>query len=75
MRHRKIAWKLCQLGVLCISIITFTPLTIPKNSHLPELFGLPYTLWVGMLLSLGFISLIFIGIRVHPGAAEKEDEI
>ncbi|MFC2126728.1 hypothetical protein ACFLU5_18230 [Bacteroidota bacterium] len=74
MKNKKLIWRFCQLGVIILSIITFTPLVIPKNIHLPELFGLPYTLWMGMLLSLCFTSLILIGIRIHPGATKNEQE-
>jgi len=73
MKHRKLIWRICQVGVVFLSIITFTPLVIPKYTYLPELFGLPYTLWMGMLLSLCFTILIFIGIRVHPGATKNEN--
>ncbi len=72
MKQRKLIWKFCQLGVIFLSVITFTPLVIPENTYLPELFGLPYTLWTGMVLSLCFTVLIFVGIKVHPGANKKE---
>ncbi len=75
MRKPKLLWRFCQLGVVIISIITFTPLVIPANTFRPELFGLPYTLWVGMLLSLCFTLLIFIGIYVHPKANKKEEKL
>lgn len=75
MRRHKILWKYCQLGVVALSVLTFTPLVIPENTFRPELFGLPYTLWVGMLLSICFALLIFIGITVHPKANKKEEEI
>ena len=74
MKNRKLIWKFCQLGVVILSILTFTPLVIPKNIHTPELFGFPYTLWMGMLFSLCFTILILIGINVHPGANKNEEE-
>jgi hypothetical protein len=74
MINRNIIWKLCQWGVLLLSIITFTPLVIPENIYLPELFGLPYTLWMGMLLSFCFTCLILIGINVHPGATKNKEK-
>ncbi len=75
MKKQKLLWKFCQLGVVALSIVTFTPLVIPKNTFRPELFGLPYTLWVGMLLSICFVLLIFIGISVHPGAKKEEEKL
>ena len=75
MRKHRLLWKFCQLGVVVLSIITFTPLVIPENTYRPELFGLPYTLWVGMLLSMFFTLLIFIGITVHSKANKGGGEI
>jgi len=75
MKNSKLIWRICQLGVILLSIITFTPLVIPVNIHLPELFGLPYTLWMGMLVSLCFTCLILIGIRVHPRANKNDEEL
>lgn len=72
MKRRKLIWILCQWGVVLLSVITFTPLVIPENTYRPELFHLPYTLWAGILLSLGYTVLILIGIRVHPGANQKD---
>ena len=72
MKQRKLIWKLCQWGVVLLSVITFTPLVIPAYTYLPEIFGLPYTLWMGILLSLGYTVLILIGIRVHPGATQND---
>ena len=75
MKKQKLLWKFCQLGVVALSIVTFTPLVIPENTFRPELFGLPYTLWVGMLLSICFTLLIFIGTAVHPGANKEEEKL
>jgi hypothetical protein len=75
MKKQKRIWFICQLGVVVLSILTFTPLVIPYKRHLPELFGLPYTLWVGMLISLCFIVLILLGVRVHPIAMKKKDDL
>jgi len=75
MKHRKRIWRFCQWGVVFLSVITFTPLVIPANTYLPKLFGLPYTLWAGMLLTLGYTVLILIGISVHPGATQNNKNI
>jgi hypothetical protein len=75
MKQRKLIWRLCKWGVVLLSIITFTPLVIPAHIYLPKVLGLPYTLWMGMLLSFGYTVLILIGIRVHPGATNKEKKL
>ena len=55
-----------------LSIITFTSLVIPYETHEPSLFYLPYTLWTGLIVALLFILLTYLATRVHPGKEEKE---
>jgi len=33
---------------------------------------MPYSLWVGILTTMGFVLLTFIGTIVHPGKKEEE---
>lgn len=58
-------WKFTRLGVVLLSILIFTPLVIPENVYKPEVAGLPYTLWTGILAYLGFVVLILTGIYAH----------
>jgi hypothetical protein len=61
----KLLWKTARAGVIILSVLIFTPLVIPKNTFKPEVFGLPYTLWVGILVYLVFVTLILVGIMAH----------
>jgi Ca2+/H+ antiporter len=61
----KLIWKSARLGVILLSILIFTPVVIPKNEFKPEVIGLPYTLWVGILVYFAYVALILIGIRAH----------
>lgn len=72
-KYLKRIWKLIIFAVFVISIIVFTPLVIPKGVHTPELFGMPYTLWVGMVIYFSFLSLVIIGVVVHSKIF-KEDK-
>ena len=60
------------LLAILLSIITFTPLVMPYGKHTPYLFHLPYTLWVGLIVSLVFVLLTWIAVLIHPG--KKEDK-
>ena len=60
-------WKLLKLSALILSILVFTPLVTPKGRHEPFLFGLPYTLWVGFLISALLVLLTWLGTHHHPG--------
>lgn len=41
-------------------IATFTPLVLPKNTSGPFLIGVPYTMWVGFLISIIFVVLAYL---------------
>ena len=73
MRSKKIIWGLTQITLIVLSVLVFTPLVIPKGIFTPELFGLPYTLWVGMLVYFFFVMLIIIGISVHSKIFREEE--
>jgi len=53
---------------LVIVVISFTPLVIPDHAYHPRLFGLPYSLWMGILVTVALVFLTWIATRVHPGA-------
>jgi len=60
-------WITCCSAAIILVIITFTPLVIPYGIYRPTLWGLPYSLWTGILISAGLVMLTFIAGRVHPG--------
>jgi len=63
----KTTWYILIACVVLLTIITFTPLVIPQGVYQPELFGTPYTLWLTILITIGYVVLTFIGTKVHPG--------
>jgi uncharacterized membrane protein len=60
-------WTLCCLAVIIIAALTLTPLVIPIETFKPEFLGMPYTLWMGIAVSLLLWLITYIGILVHPG--------
>ncbi|MEN8227004.1 MAG: hypothetical protein ABFS38_02535 [Bacteroidota bacterium] len=73
MINRRRIWKITIVAIVVISILVFTPLVIPKRVYTPELFGLPYTLWVGIVVYFSFLSLIIIGVSVHSKIFKEEE--
>ena len=67
---KSILWKFCYITALTITILTYTPLVTPDHQFQPELWGIPYTLWVGLLVTLALLFLTIIGSWVHPGRDE-----
>ena len=65
-------WKICVVVAIFLTAITFTPLVIPAGEYQPELFGMPYTLWVSILITILLVLLTFIGTLVHPGRNSDE---
>jgi uncharacterized membrane protein len=57
-------WIICCIALILI-ILTFTPLVIPAGTYRPMLLGLPYSLWLGILISIGLVALTFIATRIH----------
>lgn len=59
-------WIACCGAALILIVITFTPWVIPYGVHKPALWGVPYTLWTGIFITIGLVALSFIATRVHP---------
>lgn len=62
-------WYICILAAVILTIITFTPLVIPKGVYRPLIGGLPRTLWVGIVVYICFVVVTYIATRVHPKSA------
>jgi uncharacterized membrane protein len=65
MNRKTLIWRLTLLALFVLSVLVFTPVVIPKNKFTPELFGLPYTLWMGLGVYIAYVLLILIGISAH----------
>lgn len=72
-KPNKTYWHICIVAVVVLSIITFTPLVIPKGVYEPMVLGIPYTFWVTFLIMIIYVVLTFIGTRIHPGRHEDDD--
>lgn len=60
---------------LLVVIVSFTPLVIPEHTYRPQLFGLPYSLWMGIGVTVLLVFLTWVATRIHPGAkAERKKE-
>lgn len=67
-------WLLCISIALILVIITFTPLVTPPGKFRPFLFGMPYTIWTGILVSAGLVVITLIGALIHPGSDKNDKE-
>jgi hypothetical protein len=67
---KNIRWRLCRAAAITLAVLSFSPLVIPPGRHEPMLWGMPYTLWMGILMSMALVGLAWLGARVHPGREE-----
>lgn len=65
-------WLMTCIAAILLAILTFTPLVIPAGVSTPRLGPLPYTLWMGFVVAGLFVTLTWIGTRVHPVNEEEE---
>lgn len=72
MKTHKRGWRICIAIFIILSVISFTPLVLPQEVYKPELFGIPYTLWISFLITLAFVLLTYVGTRLHPGNKDME---
>ena len=59
---------------LALTIAVFTPFLTPKGVYKPELFGLPYTLWMGVIVTLVFVVLTWQAALVYKKVEEEEQQ-
>jgi len=52
--------QLLDILALLTFILTFTPIVLPENEAHPDLAGIPYTMWVGFLVSVLFVVLAYV---------------
>jgi hypothetical protein len=63
---RRLYWRLCYGGVIVLSVLTFTPLVIPSGTYHPMVLGVPYTLWVGILITGALVLLTYGATQFYP---------
>ncbi|MGI9235043.1 MAG: hypothetical protein ACR2RD_15530 [Woeseiaceae bacterium] len=74
MVRKSILWKWCCGIVIALSAFAFSPVVLPPGQHTPELFGLPRSLWIGILIAFGLVAMTLIGGIVHPANDSEKDQ-
>ena len=74
MKQNKKYWTLCMVLVGVILVLGYTPLMIPEGVYRPALFGIPYSLWLSIVMTIVLVTLTYIGSKVHPGEDEEKEE-
>lgn len=69
----KIAWRLIVICVLLCVLIQFSPWALEENKIDPYFLGVPFTLWLGILISVSIVILTALGGYVFSRL--KSDEL
>ncbi len=71
---KKTPWIACSLGVVVLCVLAFSPIITPPETSAPLLWGIPRTLWAGVLVYVLMVALTLIGTRVHPDIKEHQGD-
>ena len=63
MKH----WIVYAVIVCSLAVLSFTPLVIPYGVSEPYFFGLPRTLWGGILISIGIYVILVLAMFTSKG--------
>lgn len=74
-RKKRLYWWGCVLGVVTLSILTFTPVVSPSGEAGPSVAGMPRALWAGILITVFLVILTAIGARVYPTSDKEQEEV
>lgn len=67
-------WALTQLLVVALCVFAFSPFVLSPGTSTPEFFGLPRSLGLGLLVSLGFLVLLILGALFAPGDDSRKKD-
>lgn len=60
IKGKKNVIKLLDFLAIIAFIVSFTPLVIPNQQTHPFFMGIPYTMWMGFLVSVFFVILTLL---------------
>ena len=67
-------WYLCIGVATLLTIVAFTPLVIPMGVYQPMIWGIPRTLWAGIVVYIFMVAVTYLGTRVHPENTANKGE-
>lgn len=60
MKKRRTSLRILDFLAILLCILTFSPIVIPANETSPYLLGIPYSMWMGFLVSVLFVVLAYL---------------
>jgi multidrug efflux pump subunit AcrB len=71
--RRRTLWRVTWMAAALLSLAAFTPLVIPAGTYEPMIAGVPYTLWVGILVTVALVFLTYAATRLYPPGEDTDD--
>lgn len=71
---KRTQWRIALGCALLLVVLTFTPLVTPIGVHEPLFLGMPYTLWTGLIVAIGFVVLTLAATYCYPYRADEEGQ-
>jgi len=59
MKKRRTSLLILDILAILLCIATFSPIVIPANKVSPFLLGIPFTMWMGFIVSILFVVLAY----------------
>ena len=72
---KKILSYLLVIFAFLITMLVFSPITLSTNNYQPFLLGFPRTLWIGLLVSIGYILLTILGANIFVDNENEGDDV
>lgn len=64
-KDRSLFLRILDGLAVAIFIASFSPLVIPQGESSPYLLGVPYTMWMGLLVSVLYVILAYIASTLN----------
>lgn len=63
------------MAALLLCAASVSPWGAPTGTFQPEIYGIPYTLWMGFVITVALVALTYVATRVYPPNQSDGDDI
>ncbi len=67
-------WTVIKLATVLLCVFAFSPFVISPAVYTPYILGMPFSLGIGIIISLCLIVLVILGAYFAPPAESEEEE-
>ncbi len=64
-KKRVLYWRITALIAVILIVLMFTLIILLPEKVKPQLFSMPFTLWLGILITIVLVILTYIGGRIY----------